>query len=82
MDEVDHAELMVGVGALDLGEAVLEACVPVPHRQRSSRRMQELRGAARPPHNCWRWWAGYGIGTRGANASFRASAIFSIATSS
>ena len=45
MDEVDDAELLVErVAALDLGKAVLEACVRVPHPQRPGRRMQELRG--------------------------------------
>jgi len=45
MDEVDDVELLVErVAALDLGKAVLEACVRVPHPQRPGRRMQELRG--------------------------------------
>ena len=45
MDEVDDVELLVErVAALDLGKAVLEACVRVPHPQRLGRRMQELRG--------------------------------------
>ena len=44
MDEVDDVELLVErVAALDLGKAVLEACVRVPHPQRPGRRMQELR---------------------------------------
>jgi hypothetical protein len=47
MDEVDDADLVVErVAALDLGKAGLEACVRVPHPQRPSRRMQELRGYA------------------------------------
>ncbi|MFD6061333.1 hypothetical protein [Rhodococcus wratislaviensis] len=45
MDEVDDVELLAErVAALDLGKAVLEACVRVPHPQRPGRRMQELRG--------------------------------------
>jgi transposase len=47
MDEVDEQELPVErVAALDLGKAVLEACVRVPHESRPGRRMQELRGFA------------------------------------
>ena len=38
MDDVDDAELLVErVAALDLGKAVLEACVRVPHPQRPGR---------------------------------------------
>ena len=45
MEEVDDAELVVErIAALDLGQAVLEACVRVPHTHRPGRRMQELRG--------------------------------------
>ena len=45
MEEVDDAELVVErIAALDLGKAVLEACVRVPHTHRPGRRMQELRG--------------------------------------
>lgn len=44
MDEVDDIELLVErVAALDLGKAVLEACVRVPHPLRPGRRIQELR---------------------------------------
>jgi transposase len=47
MEEVDEQELHVErVAALDLGKAVLEACVRVPHESRPGRRMQELRGFA------------------------------------
>jgi transposase len=47
MEEVDELELMVErVAALDLGKAVLEACVRVPHESRPGRRMQELRSFA------------------------------------
>jgi transposase len=47
MEEVDERELHVErVAALDLGKAVLEACVRVPHESRPGRRMQELRGFA------------------------------------
>lgn len=47
MEEVDDIELVVErIAALDLGKASLEACVRVPHRQVSGRRMQELRGYA------------------------------------
>src|SRR6185437_11832733 len=45
MEEVDDAELVVErIAALDLGNAVLEAYVRVPHTHRPGRRMQELRG--------------------------------------
>ncbi|WBB64825.1 IS110 family transposase [Micromonospora sp. WMMD812] len=44
MEEVDEQELHVErVAALDLGKAVLEACVRVPHESRPGRRMQEVR---------------------------------------
>jgi hypothetical protein len=44
MDEVEGSELTVArVAALDLGKAVLEACVRVPHETRPQRRLQELR---------------------------------------
>ncbi|MGW5365728.1 IS110 family transposase [Actinopolymorpha pittospori] len=47
MEEVDEQELLVErVAALDLGKAVLEACVRVPHESRPGRRMQEVRGFA------------------------------------
>lgn len=47
MEEVDEQELHVErVAALDLGKAVLEACVRVPHESRPGRRMQEVRGFA------------------------------------
>lgn len=47
MEEVDELELHVErVAALDLGKAVLEACVRVPHESRPGRRMQEVRGFA------------------------------------
>jgi transposase len=47
MDEVGEQELLVErVAALDLGKAVLEACVRVPHPSRPGRRMQELRSFA------------------------------------
>ena len=69
MDEVDDVELLVErVAALDLGKAVLEACVRVPHPQRPGRRMLELRGYGtttahllamvawlRHWHGGWRW---------------------------
>jgi len=60
MDEVDDADLVVErVAALDLGKAGLEACVRVPHPQRPGRRMAGAAPATpRPPHSCWRWWAG------------------------
>ena len=45
MEEVDDAELVVErIAALDLGQAVLEACVRVPRTLRPSRRMQDLPG--------------------------------------
>lgn len=44
MEEVDEQELHVErVAALDLGKAVLEACVRVPHETKPGRRMQEVR---------------------------------------
>lgn len=44
MEEVAEQELHVErVAALDLGKAVLEACVRVPHESRPGRRMQEVR---------------------------------------
>ena len=44
MEEVGEQELLVErVAALDLGKAVLEACVRVPHPSRPGRRMQEVR---------------------------------------
>jgi transposase len=44
MEEVDEQELHVErVAALDLGKAVLEACVRIPHESRPGRRMQEVR---------------------------------------
>ena len=44
MEEVAEQELHVErVAALDLGKAVLEACVRVPHETRPGRRMQEVR---------------------------------------
>jgi transposase len=47
LEEVGEQELHVErVAALDLGKAVLEACVRVPHDSRPGRRMQELRGYA------------------------------------
>ena len=47
MDEVEQLEMVVArVAALDLGKAVLEACVRVPHESRAGRRMQELRSYA------------------------------------
>jgi len=47
VEEVDEHELHVErVAALDLGKAVLEACVRVPHESRPGRRMQEIRGFA------------------------------------
>jgi transposase len=47
MDEVGEQELLVErVAALDLGKAVLQACVRVPHPSRPGRRMQELRSFA------------------------------------
>jgi transposase len=47
MDEVGEQELLVErVAALDLGKAVVEACVRVPHPSRPGRRMQELRSFA------------------------------------
>jgi transposase len=47
VDEVSEQELHVErVAALDLGKAVLEACVRVPHDSRPGRRMQEVRGYA------------------------------------
>ena len=43
MDEVDDVELLVErVAALDLGKAVLEACVRVPHVARPDRRVQQV----------------------------------------
>jgi transposase len=47
VEEVSEQELHVErVAALDLGKAVLEACVRVPHDSKPGRRMQELRGYA------------------------------------
>jgi transposase len=47
MEEVDEQELYVErIAALDLGKAVLEACVRVPHESKPGRRLQELRGYA------------------------------------
>lgn len=47
MEEVGEQELHVErVAALDLGKAVLEACVRVPHESKPGRRMQEVRGYA------------------------------------
>lgn len=47
MDEVESSELTVTrVAALDLGKAVLEACVRVPHDSDAGRRLQEVRGYA------------------------------------
>jgi transposase len=47
VEEVDEQELHVArVAALDLGKAVLEACVRVPHESKPGRRMQEVRGYA------------------------------------
>ncbi len=44
MEEVGELELHVErIAALDLGKAVLEACVRVPHPSKPGRRMQELR---------------------------------------
>jgi transposase len=44
MEEVDEQELHIErIAALDLGKAVLEACVRVPHESRPGRRMQEVR---------------------------------------
>lgn len=44
MEEVEESDLVVArVAALDLGKAVLEACVRVPHESRRGRRLQELR---------------------------------------
>jgi transposase len=44
MEEVSELELVVErVAALDLGKAVLEACVRIPHPTRPGRRMQEVR---------------------------------------
>ncbi len=44
MEEVGEQEFLVErVAALDLGKAVLEACVRVPHPSRPGRRMQEVR---------------------------------------
>jgi transposase len=44
VEEVDEQELHVErVAALDLGKAVLEACVRVPHESRPGRRLQEVR---------------------------------------
>ena len=44
MEEVDEQELHVErLAALDLGKAVLEACVRVPHDSKPGRRMQEVR---------------------------------------
>jgi transposase len=44
MEEVDEQELHVErIAALDLGKAVLEACVRVPHESKPARRMQEVR---------------------------------------
>src|SRR6266511_3379856 len=44
MEEVDEQELHVErLAALDLGKAVLEACVRVPHASKPGRRMQEVR---------------------------------------
>jgi len=47
MEEIDEQELHVErIAALDLGKAVLEACVRVPHESKPGRRMQEVRGYA------------------------------------
>jgi transposase len=47
MEEVDEQDLHVErIAALDLGKAVLEACVRVPHESRPGRRLQEVRGYA------------------------------------
>ena len=47
MDEVPESELLVErVAALDLGKAVLQACVRVPDESRPGRRLQELRSYA------------------------------------
>jgi transposase len=44
VEEVEEQDLHVErVAALDLGKAVLEACVRVPHASKPGRRMQELR---------------------------------------
>jgi transposase len=44
MEEAGEQELLVErVAALDLRNAVLEACVRVPHPSRPGRRMQEVR---------------------------------------
>jgi transposase len=44
VEEVDEQELHVDrLAALDLGKAVLEACVRVPHDSNPGRRMQEVR---------------------------------------
>jgi len=44
VEEVDEQELHVErLAALDLGKAVLEACVRVPHASKPGRRMQEVR---------------------------------------
>ena len=44
MEDVGEQELHVErIAALDLGKAVLEACVRIPHATRPGRRMQELR---------------------------------------
>jgi transposase len=44
VEDVDELELHVErIAALDLGKAVLEACVRVPHESKPGRRMQEVR---------------------------------------
>jgi len=44
VEEIDEQELHVErIAALDLGKAVLEACVRVPHETKPGRRMQEVR---------------------------------------
>jgi transposase len=44
MEEVNELELQVErVAALDVGKAMLEACVRIPHHSRPGRRMQEVR---------------------------------------
>jgi transposase len=45
VEEISELELHVErVAALDVGKAMLEACVRVPHDSRPGRRMQEVRG--------------------------------------
>jgi hypothetical protein len=55
MEEVDEQELHVErVAALDLGKAVLEACVRVPHEARPGRRMQHAYpGSAKFSYHWW-----------------------------